>query len=101
MFVHDPTYHIADCACGCVGDVTITKPSCKLLGMLDIYINGRREKKCAWRPMTVHVSGHGPGCALSENAKLPNMQVESLKIVKDFAHFIIEYSQAIIKKDIL
>ena len=48
--------------------------------------------------MTVHASGHGPGCALLENAKLPNMQVESLEIVKDFVLFIIEYSQAIIKK---
>ena len=37
-FVHDPTSHITDCACGCVGDVKITKPSCKLLGMLVIYI---------------------------------------------------------------
>ena len=48
--------------------------------------------------MNVHASGHGPGCALSENAKLPNMQVESLEIVKDFVLFIIEYSQAIIQK---
>ena len=24
-FVHDPTLHIADCACGYVGDVRITK----------------------------------------------------------------------------
>ena len=48
--------------------------------------------------MTVHASGHGPGCALSENAKVPNMQVESLKIIQDFVLFIIEYSQAIIKK---
>ena len=45
----------------------------------------------------MHASGHGPGCALSENAKLPNMQVQSLENVKDFVHFIIEYSQAIIK----
>ena len=37
-FVHDPTSHIADCACGCVGDVRITKPSCKLLGVVVIYI---------------------------------------------------------------
>ena len=51
--------------------------------------------------MTVNASGHGPGCALSENAKLPNMQVESLEIDKDFMLFIIEYSQAIIKKNIL
>ena len=48
--------------------------------------------------MNVHASGHGPGCALSENEKLPNMQVESLEIIKDFVFFIIEYSQAIIKK---
>jgi len=32
-FVHGPTSHIADCACGYVGDVKITKPSCKLPGM--------------------------------------------------------------------
>ena len=37
-FVHDPTSHMADCACGYVGDVRITKPPCKLLGMLVIYI---------------------------------------------------------------
>ena len=37
-FVHDPISHVADCACGCVGDVKITKPSCKLLGMLVIYV---------------------------------------------------------------
>jgi hypothetical protein len=48
--------------------------------------------------MTVHASGHGPGCALSENAKLPSMQVESLQITKDFVLFIIEYSQTISKK---
>ena len=48
--------------------------------------------------MTVHASGHGPGCALSENAKLPNMQVESLEIDKDFMLCITEYSQAVIKK---
>ena len=48
--------------------------------------------------MTVHASGHGPGCALSENAKLPNMQVESLEITKDFVLFIIDYTQAINKK---
>ena len=46
----------------------------------------------------MHVSGHGPGCALSENAKLPNMQVEFLEITKYFVLFIIEYSQAISKK---
>ena len=51
--------------------------------------------------MTVHASGHGPGCALSENTKVANMQVESLKIIQDFVLFIIEYSQAIIKKGIL
>ena len=51
--------------------------------------------------MTVHASGHGPGCALSENAKLPNMQVESLEITKVFVLFINEYSQAISKKCIL
>ena len=56
------------------------------------------QKTRAGRAMTVHASGHGPGCALSENAKLPNMQVESLEIVKDFVFFIIEYSQAINKK---
>ena len=49
--------------------------------------------------MTVHASGHGPGCALSENAKLPNMQVESLEITKVFVLFINEYSQAISKKN--
>ena len=48
--------------------------------------------------MTVHASGHGPGCALSENAKLPNMQVESLEITKVFVLFINEYSQAISNK---
>ena len=37
-FVHDPTSHIADCACGYVGDVRITKPPCKLLSMLVLYI---------------------------------------------------------------
>ena len=65
-FVHDPTSHIADCACGCVGDVRITKPSCKLLGMsvLCIYTAGERKKR-AGRAITVHASGHGPGCALS------------------------------------
>ena len=63
-----------------------------------IHINGSRAKKCAGRAKTVHASGHGPGCALSENAKLPNMQVESLEITKDFVLFIIEYSQAIIQK---
>ena len=63
-----------------------------------IRINGRRAKKCAGRAMTVHVSGHGPGCALSENAKMSNMQVESLEIVNDFVLFIIEYSQAIVEK---
>ena len=48
--------------------------------------------------MTVHASGHGPVCALSENAKLPNMQVESLEISKDFELFIVDYTQAINKK---
>jgi hypothetical protein len=62
-----------------------------------IHINGRRAKKYAGRAMTVHASGHSPECALSENAKLPNIQVGSLKIIKDFVLFIIEYSQAIIK----
>ena len=56
------------------------------------------QKKRAERAMTVHASGHGPGCALSENEKLPNMQVESLENIKDFILFIIEYSQDIIKK---
>ena len=56
------------------------------------------QKKRAGRAMTVHASGHGPGCALSENAKLPNMQVESFEINKDFVLFIIENYQAIIKK---
>ena len=51
--------------------------------------------------MTVHASGHGPGCALSENEKLPNMQVDSLGNIKDFVLFIIKYSQAIIKKGVL
>ena len=36
VFVHDPTLHIADCACGFVGEVRITIPSCKLPGMLVI-----------------------------------------------------------------
>ena len=62
------------------------------------HINSRRAKKCAGRAMTVHASGHGPGCALSENAKLSNMQVETFEIVNDFVLFIIEYSQAIIEK---
>ena len=48
--------------------------------------------------MTVHASGHGPGCALSENAKLPNMQVESLEITKDLVLFITDYTQTINKK---
>ena len=48
--------------------------------------------------MTVHASGPGPGCALLENAKVPNMQVESLENIKDFVLFIFDYSQAIIKK---
>ena len=48
--------------------------------------------------MTVHASGHGPGCALSKNEKLPNMQVESLENIKDFMLFIIKYSQAIYQK---
>ena len=67
--------------------------------MLVVYTQTAGEqKKCAGRAMTVHASGHGPGCALSENAKLSNMQVESLEIVDDFVLFIIEYSQAIIEK---
>ena len=44
-FVHDPTSHIADCACGCVGEVGITKPSCKLLGMSVIYTYKRQESE--------------------------------------------------------
>ena len=44
----------------------------------------------------MHVSGHGPGCALSENENLPNMQVESLETIKDFVVFFYEYS--IVKK---
>jgi hypothetical protein len=98
-FVHGPTSHIADCACWYVGDVRITKPSCKLLGMLVICIlTVGEQKKCAGHAMTVHASGLGPGCALSENAKLPNMQVASLENIKSFVLFIIEYSQAISKK---
>jgi hypothetical protein len=46
----------------------------------------------------VHASGHGPGCALSENAKLPNMQVKSLKNIKDFVLFIIEYSYDLVSQ---
>jgi hypothetical protein len=67
------------------------------VGYICIQTAGER-KKYAGRAMTVHASGHGPGCTLSENAKLSNMQVESLEIIKDFVLFIIEYSQAIIKK---
>jgi hypothetical protein len=48
-----------------------------------IHINGSRAKKSAGRAMTVHASGHGPGWAMSENAKLPNMQVESLEITAE------------------
>ena len=47
--------------------------------------------------MTVHASGHGPGCALSEIVNLFNMQVESLENIKDFVLFNSEYPQAIIK----
>ena len=67
------------------------------VGYIYIQTAGER-KKCAGRAMTVHASGHGPGCALLENAKLPNMQVEYLEIIKDFVRFVIEYSQAISKK---
>ena len=66
-----------------------------------MHINGGGAKKCAGHAMTVHASGLGPGCALSENAKLPNMQVASLENIKSFVLFIIEYSQAISKKGIL
>ena len=99
-FVHDPTSRISDCAFGCVGDVRITIPSCKLLGMLVIFIlTLGAQKKSAGRAMTVHASGHGPGCALSEIVKLLNMQVESLENIMDFVLFIIEYPRAIIKKN--
>ena len=63
-----------------------------------MHMNGGGAKKCARHAMTAHASSHGPGCALSKNAKLPNMQVESLEIIKGFVLFIIEYSQAISKK---
>jgi hypothetical protein len=46
-FVHDLTSHIADYVCRYVGEVRITIPPCKLLGVLVIciYINGGRAKK--------------------------------------------------------
>ena len=53
------------------------------------------SKKNAGRAMTVHASGHGLGCALSEIVKLLNMQVESLENIMDFVLFIIEYPRAI------
>ena len=49
--------------------------------------------------MTVHVSGYGPGCALSENEKLPNMQVESLENIKDVVLYIIGCSQTILETE--